>query len=145
MIDFEKVIREAAIKNKVVLHKDDPALLFASTVNLMLEELNASLAAALDKYQNDHEHIARRWKYDAEVSAAKVLNAALDAGREAAAKTMAEGADKVTKLIAGEMLAAQAQQRMEMSAVVEDIRRHTLHMLMASSAVLGVAVLLLIL
>ncbi len=47
MIDIKKVIREAAVKNKLVIKDDDPVMLFASTLNLMLNELDASLAAVL--------------------------------------------------------------------------------------------------
>lgn len=140
MIDFEKVIREAATRNGVVLPKDDPAMLFAGTVNIMLEDLSAALAAALDKYQNEHEGIARRWRHDAEASAAKILNAALDAGREATANALNEGAAKVLAVVREESLAALLQQRMELDAAMAGIRRHTSFMLLASGAVLVAAI-----
>lgn len=57
---------------------------------------------------------------------------------------MAEGDKKVTKLIAGEILVAQAQQRMKMSAVVENGMRNTLYMLMTLGGARETAVQLLV-
>ena len=140
MIDFDKLIREAAVRNKLVVHKDDPVMLLATTINLMLDDLNASLAAALDKYQSGNDDIARRWRLDAEAGAAKILDAALNAGREATAKTMNEGAVKVTALIHEELVSAILHQRKELDAVVAGMRRHSFLMLGAYGALLVGAV-----
>lgn len=74
-------------------------MLLASTINLMFDDLGSSLAAVLDKYQKEHNEIARRWRNDAEICAARLLNAALNAGREATANTMNEGAKKVMDVV----------------------------------------------
>lgn len=145
MIDFEKVVRDAAVKNKVVIRKDDPVMLLASTINLMLEDLEASLAAALAKYQSAHNEIARSWRHDAEASAETILNAALDAGREATAKTMNEGAHKVTVLIREELFSAIQQQKTVLNEVTAEIRRWSMRMLFASGAILVFSILLSIL
>ncbi len=145
MIDIKKVIREAAVKNKLVIKDDDPVMLFASTLNLMLNELDASLAAVLEKYRNDHNKIARSWRYDAEDSAARILNAALDAGREATAKTMNEGANKVTALIHEELSSAIRQQKTALDGAAAEIRRCSVLMLFASGAVVVSSILSLIL
>jgi ribosomal protein RSM22 (predicted rRNA methylase) len=136
MIDFEKIIRDSAVKNKLVVHKDDPVMVLATIINTMLDDLTASLAAALDKYQSGNNDIARRWRLDAEAGAAKVLNAALDAGREATAKTMSEGANKVTALIQAELVTAVLHQRRELDMVVAGMRRHSFLMLGAYGAML---------
>ena len=140
MIDFEKVVREAAVKNKIVIYKDDAVMLLATTINLMLDDLDVSLAAALDKYQKEHNEIARRWRLDAEGSAAKILDAALEAGREATAKTMNEGAAKAVEVIQEELVAAILHQRVELDAVAEEMKRHGYLMLGASGILLAVAV-----
>lgn len=82
MIDFEKVIRDAAVKNKLVVHKDD-----------------------------------------AEGSAAKIFDAALDAGREVTAKTMNEGANKAVAVIHEELVAAILHQRVELDAIAAEMKR----------------------
>jgi replicative DNA helicase len=140
MIDFEKIIRDSAVKNKLVVHKDDPVMVLAAIINTMLDDLTASLAAALDKYQSGNNDIARRWRLDAEAGAAKVLNAALDAGREATAKTMNEGAAKVMAMIQEELVSAVQHQRRELDEVVAGMRRHSFLMLGAYGAMLVGAV-----
>jgi hypothetical protein len=125
MIDFEKVIRDSAVETKVVVRKDDPVMILAVIINNMLDDLTASLAATLDKYQSGNNDIARRWRLDAEAGAAKILNAALDAGREATAKTMSEGAEKVMAMIQAELVSTVLHQRRELDMVVAGMRRHS--------------------
>lgn len=73
MIDFDKVVRDAAIKNNLAIRKDDPVMLFATTVNIMLDDLDASMKAALEAYKSGHEDIARRWRGDAEADRKSVV------------------------------------------------------------------------
>lgn len=141
MIDFEKVVRDAATKNGLVIRKDDPVMLYATVMNNMLDDLGASMTTALDGYKSAHEGIAKRWRGDAEVSAAKVLNAALDAGREAAAKVMDEGARKVVEVIHEELVTSILQQKAELDAATSEIRRYSFFMLFASGAMLAAAIL----
>lgn len=145
MIDFEKVIRDAALKQGIVLKKDDAAMMYVPILNNMLDDLNASMTAALDGYKSAHEGIAKRWRGDAEAAAARILNAALDAGRKAASVTMNEGADKVVAVIHEELVAAMLHQKAELAAATMEIKRHSFFMLLASGAILGGAVLLLLL
>jgi hypothetical protein len=145
MIDFEKVIRDAALKQGIVLRKDDPSMMYVPILNNMLDDLNASMTAALDGYKSAHEGIARRWRGDAEASAAKILNAALDAGREAAAATMNEGAHKVVAVIHEELVAAMRHQKAELGAATGEIKRYSFFMLLVSGAILGGAVLIMLL
>lgn len=140
MIDLDKVVRDAAVKNNLAIRKDDPVMLLATTINIMLDDLDASMKAALEACKSGHEDVARRWRSDAETSAAKVLDAALDAGREAAAATMNEGANKVVAVIHEELASAILHQKIELEASVLAIRRHSFFMLFASGAMLAAAV-----
>ena len=141
MIDFDKVIRDAATKNGVVIKKDDEVMLHATVLNNMLDDLDASMKAALEVYKSGHEGIALRWRADAEASAAKILDAALEAGREAAAKIMDEGAGKVVSVIHEELTSAILHQKAELDAATSAIKRYSFYMLFTAGAMLGAAIL----
>lgn len=120
-------------------------MLLASVINLMLEEQDAAMTAALESYKSGHEGIAKRWRGDAEESATMIINAALNAGREATAKTMNEGANKVVAVIHEELFSAMLHQKAELDAATGAIKRHAFFMLLSAGAILGAAVMILLL
>lgn len=99
MTNYEEVIREAALKNRVGLQQDDPHMVLVTILNKIAVDWQGSLDAALEAHKIAHEEIAHRWRKDAAKQAEKVINAALVASREAMAKGMNEGTEKVLELV----------------------------------------------
>jgi hypothetical protein len=140
-IDFEQVVRETAKKRKLAIRQDDPALVFAGVLNLMLEELETSMKDVVQACRVGNEELAKRWRGDAEAAAVRMLNAALDAGREAASRVISEGADKVVAVVHGEFLSTMLRQKADLEDCAAAIRRLSVFMLLASGVVLASAVL----
>ena len=140
-VDFEQVVRDAATKRNLVIRQDDPLMEFAGVVNLMLEDLEKSMTELVQTCRVGNEELAKRWRNDAEAIAARILNAALDAGREAASKVISEGADKAVAVIHDELLSTVQRQKVELDAAATEIRRWSFFMLCSSGAVLASAVL----
>ncbi len=140
-IDMEQVVREAAAKRNLVIRPDDPALEFARVLNLMLEDLEKSVKEVLTTCRVGNEELAKRWRGDAEAVAARILNAALDAGREAASKIISEGADKAVAVIHEELLSTMLRQKADLEDAATEIRRWSFCMLLASGVFLAFSIL----
>jgi hypothetical protein len=140
-IDMEQVVRKAAKDRNLDLRPDDPALVFAGVINLMLEDLEKSMLEVVQGCRVGNEELSKRWRGDAEAAAVRMLNAALDAGREAASQIISEGADKTIAVVHGEFLSAMLRQKSDLEDCAATIRRWSFFMLLASGAVLASAVL----
>jgi hypothetical protein len=143
MTEFEELIREAALKNGYPLEKSDSLMVLATVMNRLSEDWLRTLDAALEKHRDEHEELARRWRKSATVQAEKILNAALDASREALAKGMNEGAEKVTGLVRGQvedvLHAALVEQKAELALAAEKFRLYARSMLWGCGAAMLLA------
>ena len=143
MVEFEELIREAALKNGYPLEKGDSLMVLATVMNRLAENWQRTLDAALEKNSTAHEELAARWRKNATAQAEKVLNAALSASREAMAKSMNEGTVKVLELVRGHvedvLHDALVEQKAELSLVTEKFRQYTRSMLCGCGAVMLLA------
>lgn len=145
MTDIKDVVRDAALKNRVGLKDDDPVMVLVTIMNRIALDWQDCLNAALEGYKNEHETLANRWRKEATKRAEIVLNAALAAGREAMAKGMSEGAEKVLLLLQKEaredMRLALMEQKAELRRAMGDFKRYASYMLVGCAAVVSAVVL----
>ena len=99
MTNIEDVVRDVALKNRQSVKEDDPVMALVTIMNRIALDWQSSLDRSLEAQQEAHEELAHRWRAGATKRAEKILNAALEAGREAMAKGMTEGAEKVLELM----------------------------------------------
>lgn len=138
MTDIKDVVRDAALKNRVGLKDDDPVMVLVTIMNRIALDWQDCLNAALEGYKNEHEMLAARWRKDATKRAEIVLNAALAAGREAMAKGMSEGAEKVMLLLQKEaredIRLALMEQKAELRKATGDFKRYVTYILIGCAA-----------
>lgn len=79
---IEQLIREIASKHGIAVARDDPILVLQTINHRLLQDSVAAQQEMLDEYKQELEAIGNRWGMDARERAERVLNAALDAGRE---------------------------------------------------------------
>jgi hypothetical protein len=101
--EVEELIKEIAAKHGIAVSRDDPIFVL-QTINLRLMQDSArAQQAMLDQYKEEMEVIAQAWSNDAKSKAERVLNAAVTASKEAAAKIMLEGATAAAASVRGEV------------------------------------------
>ena len=140
--DYHEIIREAALKNRASVQEDDVLMVVVTVMNRIVDDQIKALTAAHDQHRTISQEVALAWRTDATERAKQILNAALDASRQAMAKGMNEGGAKVMALVRDaveNMLAEMATQTAGMGRAVAAYRRFTLWMLAANSAVMVVA------
>ncbi len=145
MTDIKDVVRDAALKNRVGLKDDDPVMVLVTIMNRIALDWQDCLNAALEGYKNEHEMLAARWRKDATKRAEIVLNAALSAGREAMAKGMSEGAEKVLLLLQKEaredIRLSLMEQKAELQRATGEFKRFITYMLIGCAAATSAVVL----
>lgn len=124
MTDYKDVIREVALKNRASIQEDDVLMVVVTVMNKIVDDQIAALTGALQGHRDECQGIALAWREDAANRANQILNVALDAGRQAMAKSMHEGAVKVVDLVRGEYGAVMAEQKAELTKAVADFRRY---------------------
>jgi CHASE3 domain sensor protein len=134
--DLDAVIRNVAKKNGVGLYRDDPVMVLVTIINQLTEDQQAGVVAALDKYREVHSDLALRWQADAARAANRILNAALDAGREEMAKGMSAGAAQVVRIVNEANASALAEQRKEAEKLIGGMKRFAYWMLAAAGAIM---------
>ena len=142
MTDYEDIIREAALKNRVSIKEDDVLMVVVTVMNRIVEDQIKALTGAHEQHRVISQEVALGWRKDATDRAYQILNAALDASRQALAKGMNEGGAKVLAVVREEtesMLAEMAAQTGRMGRAVAAYRRFTVWMLAANCAVMVAA------
>lgn len=134
--DLDAVIRNVAKKNGVGLRKDDPVMALVTIINQLTEDQQAGVVAALEKYREVHRDLALRWQADAARAANKILNAALDAGREELSKGMSAGAAQVVQIVTEANASTLAEQRKEAEKLIGGMKRFAYWMLAAASGIM---------
>ena len=88
----EELIREIAAKHGIAVSREDPIFVLHTINQRLLQDSARAQQAMLDQYKEELGAIAQAWGNDAKAKAERVLNAAMTASKEAAAKIMHEGA-----------------------------------------------------
>lgn len=102
----DELIQEIAKVNGVAYGRDDPLMAVHTMHSRLLKDAVKAQQALLDNYKEELESIAFRWGEDAKAKAERILNAALDASREAMSQTMQECAKSMTDMVKVEVDAA---------------------------------------
>ncbi len=138
MTSYEEMIKEVAAKNRYSVKESDTVMALVTILNRVALDWEASQNAALEKHKNEYEACASRWRKDATKRAEVIINASLAAGREAMAKGMSEGAEKVLELMRrdtrNDLRAALAGHQAGMQQATEEFKRYVAYMLGGSAA-----------
>jgi multidrug efflux pump subunit AcrA (membrane-fusion protein) len=102
----EELIQEIAAKHGIAVSREDPIFVLHTMNQRLLQDSAKAQQAMLDQYKAELEAIAQAWGNDAKAKAERVLNAAMSASKEAAAKIMHEGATAAAASVRGEIDAA---------------------------------------
>lgn len=143
MSEFEEIIREAATKNGYALEKGDSLMVLATVMNRLAEDWQRTLDEALEKHRNENEELTHRWRKSATAQAEKVLNVALSASKEAMAKGMNEGTEKVFQVVHRQMgdvmRDALAEQKAALALATERFRLYSRLMIWGCAGVMFLA------
>lgn len=104
MVDaVDELIQEIAQINGVAVGRDDPLMVVHTMHKRLLKDAMKAQQTLLDGYKEELESIAFRWGEDAKAKAERILNAALDASREAMTQTMQECAKSMSEIVKHEV------------------------------------------
>ncbi|MDR1519368.1 MAG: hypothetical protein LBU23_04385 [Planctomycetota bacterium] len=88
-----EMMRAAFAKSGHAFDKDDPLMALTVVLDMLKEEAAVNQDAALSKFADRLAEVEADWKRESRETANLILNASLDAGRDAMLRTMREGAD----------------------------------------------------
>lgn len=139
-VPFEDIVKDVAKQNAYGLRMDDPILILATIMNHVVDDQTASMRLALEEFRTKNEETAYQWRHDAKETANRILNAAINAGREAMVKNMSEGAREVVAMVDREVVQALQVQKAEFDRQVRQIKTY-MHWLLATTglALIGAA------
>ncbi|MGL0788786.1 conjugal transfer protein TraM [Xanthomonas translucens] len=133
---IEELIREIAVKHGIAVGRDDPIFILQTINTRLMQDSQAAQQEILDRFKEELEAIAHRWRDDAKGKAERTLNAALAASKEAMAKGMQDGGKAAAEAVRREMEAAAAQ----LAAPIREARRVSyMNIVAAGMAVLAAA------
>ncbi len=147
MTNIEDVIKDVALKNHQAVTEDDPIMALITIMTRIAEDWQATMDAALENHLVEHENMADRWRKNTPAQVNKVIDAALTAGREAMAKGMNEGTEKVMAILRKHeesvlkeiMGAALVKQKAELESAAAKFRRYYLWMIAGNAGVMLLA------
>ncbi|CAJ0695748.1 Protein TraM [Ralstonia mannitolilytica] len=116
---IEELIREIAVKHGIAVGRDDPILILQTINTRLMQDSQAAQQEILDRFKEELEAIAHRWRDDAKGKAERTLNAALAASKEAMAKGMQDGGKAAAEAVRRELEAVAAQ----LAAPIREARR----------------------
>jgi len=99
----EELIQEIAAKHGIAVSREDPILVLHTINQRLLQDSAKAQQAMLDQYKEELRAIALAWGNEAKTKAERVLNAAMTASKEAAAKIMHEGTTAAVASVRGEI------------------------------------------
>jgi hypothetical protein len=99
----EELIQEIAAKHGIAVSREDPIFVLHTINQRLLQDSAKAQQAMLDQYKEELRVIAQAWGNDAKAKAERVLNVAMTASKEAAAKIMDEGATVAAASVRGEV------------------------------------------
>jgi hypothetical protein len=107
--ELEGLIREIAAKHGVAVSRDDPILVLQTINNRLLQNSSKAQQEQLDQFKQELEAQAVRWGNDAKGRAERILNASLDACKDAMGQGMQDAAQMAAAAVATEIDAAFAR------------------------------------
>lgn len=91
--ELDELLKEIAVKHRVMVDRDDPIMILHTLNEKLIENSKKAQHELLNQLKSDLEETAHRWGEDARTKAEKILNAALNASKNAMAETMLENAN----------------------------------------------------
>ena len=137
---IEALVKEIAAKHGIAVGRDDPIMILQTINERLIQDSAAAQQDALDRFKEELESIAHRWREDARAKAERTLTTALAAGRAAMSKDMQAGAKAAALSARQEIDTALAQ----LADPIRDGRRIAiLNLIAAGMAVFAAALALL--
>lgn len=102
---IEALIREVAAKHGIAIGRNDPLLILHTVNKQLIADTSIAQKAMLDAFKAELEGIAQRWEADAKEKAEKILNAALNASKDAMKVAAQSNADVVKTAVQKELTA----------------------------------------
>ena len=93
--NIDELIKEIAVKHGIAVSRDDPILILQTINNRLMQDSEKAQQAMLDHYKEEMEGTAMRWGNDAKDKAERILNASLQAGKDAMGEII-QGSAKAT-------------------------------------------------
>ena len=104
--NVDELIKEIAVKHGIAVSRDDPILILQTINNRLMQDSEKAQQAMLDQYKEELEALALRWGVDAKDKAERILNASLQAGKDAMGQIMQESAKATAVAIRSEIESA---------------------------------------
>lgn len=104
--NVDELIKEIAVKHGIAVSRDDPILILQTINNRLMQDSEKAQQAMLDQYKEELEALALRWGVDAKDKAERILNASLQAGKDAMGQIMQESAKAISIAMRSEIESA---------------------------------------
>lgn len=89
--EVEEVIKEIAIRHGIAVGRDDPIMVLRTINEILLKDSKEAQAELLNSFKSELEESANRWDIAANDKAQRILNASLDASKNAMATQLEAG------------------------------------------------------
>lgn len=80
---IDTLIKEIAVTHGVVIGRDDPLFILQTINNRLINDNTKAQEVMLHKFKEEMERIALRWERDAKEKSEHILNASLEASKDA--------------------------------------------------------------
>lgn len=101
--DLNDIIKEIALRNNVRLSPNDPVLIVYTLHEMLLKEQQEQQQQLLESFKSEMEALTQRWSDDTKSKSEKVLQASLDASKQAMVNAMQKNATETAKAVKDEV------------------------------------------
>lgn len=101
--DLNEIIKEIALRNNVRLSPNDPVLIVYTLHEMLLKEQQEQQQQLLESFKSEMEALTQRWSDDTKSKSEKVLQASLDASKQAMVNAMQKNAIETAKAVKDEV------------------------------------------
>lgn len=101
--DLNDIIKEIALRNNVRLSPNDPVLIVYTLHEMLLKEQQEQQQQLLESFKSEMEALTQRWSDDTKSKSEKVLQASLDASKQAMVNAMQKNAIETAKAVKDEV------------------------------------------
>ena len=130
----DELIRDVAAAHGVLLGKDDPIMILRTLNARILQDAADQQQAALEGFKAEMEGVAARWTVEAKGKAEKILNAALDVGKQAMAAELQAAGEVFRRQLASSLAPLTEQMRQTRQAAMLNLAAAVLTCLAAGLA-----------
>lgn len=106
----DALIAEIAMRHGVAVSRDDPVMILATLNELLAEDNAKAQAELLAQFKREMEALSEKWANDSKIRAQAVLTHALEASREAVAKSAEKEFEKLATATRQEVTRLQASE-----------------------------------